>query len=263
MTDRKTLEYFDSHTPEYGEERLARAAGIIRRLARPESSLVEIGCGTGNVLHYLGEETGLKRLCGVDVSSNCLDALSRRMDCERRRGSILDEGFVSSLEGRFDFAVMAAVLHHLVGRTRRESRGYALQAVDNALRTLKPGGHLIVSEPVFHPALAMDLIFYLKKAVTSVSSSRVQFLGEWNNIGAPVVSYLTADELVAIAGAPREGRVAEVHAEEQGLHWLARLALIRSRQEVTVLIRKNGRKAASGIPPPPVANPSGDPSRRG
>ena len=56
------------------------------------------------------------------------------------RASVLDDATVARFRGRFDLAVMAAVLHHLVGATRRTSHRAANRAVSNALELVKPGG---------------------------------------------------------------------------------------------------------------------------
>jgi SAM-dependent methyltransferase len=240
LKDLQTVEYFDKYTPEYGVERLISAAEMIKRHAGPDSSLVDIGCGVGNVLQYFRESIGLKNLCGIDVSPNYLEKVSTQVGCEAHLGSILDQAFVSTLTERFDFAVMGALLHHLIGRTRSESARYAQQAVVNALQMIRNGGHLIICEPVFYPAFTftMGAVFYLKKIVTSVVSSRIHFFNEWNNIGAPVVSYLTKDQLVDMVHHSGLGKVIGTDVVEQELHWFLKLALIRKRQDVTLMIQK-------------------------
>jgi SAM-dependent methyltransferase len=238
LKDVRTVEYFDKYTPEYGVERLIPAAEMIRRHAGPDSSLVDIGCGVGNVLQYFRESVGLRNLCGIDVSPNYLERVSAQVGCEVHLGSVLDEDLVSTLAERFDFAVMGALLHHLIGRTRSESARYAQQAVVNALRMIRNGGHLIICEPVFYPAFAMGAVFYLKKIVTSVASTRIHFFNEWNNIGAPVVSYLTKNQLVDMVDRSGLGTVIGSDVVEQELHWFLKLALIRKRQDVTLMIEK-------------------------
>jgi hypothetical protein len=41
----------------------------------------------------------------------------------------------------------------------------------------------------------MDCLFYVKTLLTALTTNRVQIFGEWNNIGPPVVSYYTNEEL--------------------------------------------------------------------
>jgi ubiquinone/menaquinone biosynthesis C-methylase UbiE len=195
LKDEATAAYFDSYVPEYGVERFARAADFLRREAGPGASLIDIGCGTGNTLAHLQAITPVTEVAGLDVSARCLEKTRERLGCVTYQGSIFDPSVVHAVGPRFDFAVLAAVLHHLIGRTRQESRGYARAALHNAARLLSPGGHLLVVEPSFHPPLAMDAVFYVKKAVSRLTTRRVPILGYWNNIGAPVVSYYTHEEL--------------------------------------------------------------------
>ena len=134
----------------------------------------------------------------MDVSANLLERTREAVPgCETHLGSIIDPALVDQIgRERFDFAVIAAVLHHLIGRTRRESHERARLAVLHALELLKPGGHLIVVDEGFSPPRVVDAVFYVKKAVTRLTSRRVGILGEWNNIGPPVVSYYTNEQLV-------------------------------------------------------------------
>ena len=198
--DEGTIAYFDQHTPEYSVQRMAPAAGFIRRLAGPGASLIDLGCGSGNTLEYLRSATGVERVAGLDVSPRYVSLVEERLGCEAFLGSILDRELVEDIGPRFDFAVLAAVLHHLIGRTRSESRRYAELAIENARRLLRPGGYLIVHEPVYYPPSGMTALFYVKKGIARLASRRVTLFGYWNNVGAPVVSYYTNEALLEMAG---------------------------------------------------------------
>jgi SAM-dependent methyltransferase len=196
--DPGTVAYFDDYSPEYSVGRLEFAAEFIRSHATPGASLIDLGCGVGNTLAYLKETTQIGEVAGVDVSAKCLEKTAAHLECTTYQGSVFDPGFIRQIDRRFDFAVVAAVLHHLIGPTRNASRSYAQVALRNAVTLLEPGGHLIVVEPIFYPSLAMDAVFYLKKAVSRVSAKRIPIMGYWNNIGAPVVSYYTNEELASM-----------------------------------------------------------------
>ena len=73
VSDADTVAYFESHVPEYSSGRLELTAEILRRMAGPEDVLIDLGCGVGNTLAYLQEETPLTRFAALDVSQNCLD----------------------------------------------------------------------------------------------------------------------------------------------------------------------------------------------
>lgn len=172
----------------------------------------------------------------MDVSANALDAASQRVACRTLQASILEPNLGETIPHRFDFVVLAAVLHHLVASTRRESRGFASAALRAALGLLTDGGHLVIVEPTFSPRWAMDLVFSTKKQVTRFTSDRVEIRGTWNNIGAPVVSYYSPDELhglVTQAGA----EVIELHNAEAKLRRLPRLLGVTGRWDTTIIAR--------------------------
>jgi len=245
-TDARTEAYFDSRTPEYdAASRFAHAAHWIRRLAGEDSSLVEVGCGSGNVLAFLRDETGVRRLAGIDVSPRSLERARERTGCETHLGSILDAGLVARLAGRFDFAVLGAVLHHLVGRTRRASRERARQAVAHAASLVRPGGHLILHEPVFYPPWAMGLVFYAKRVASAVTPRRLELFDRWNNLGAPVVSYYTNEDLRLLVEADPRAEILDMRSVPAYLSSLQRAVAIRRREDTTLVVRRRDPACAS------------------
>jgi hypothetical protein len=109
-------------------------------------------------------------------------------------------------------------------------------AVTNALELLKPGGHLIVVDEGFSPPRAVDAVFYLKKAVTRLTSRRVGILGEWNNIGPPVVSYYTSEQLVEMVQARGAAELVDQVREPGSLGRGARILL--SKTDITLISKK-------------------------
>jgi SAM-dependent methyltransferase len=207
--DRSTTEYFDSHAPEYSVGRLQFAADFIKAQAGPGNSLIDIGCGVGNTLEHLVNVAGISRAAGMDVSAKCLEETQERLPCTTYQGSILDHELVRSIDERFDFAVLAAILHHLIGKNRRDSKEYARMAISHSLELVRPGGYVVIHEPIYAPRAATMALFWVKKALTAITSQRVQVAGPWANIGPPVVSYLTNEELLGMAGADPRGSVVE------------------------------------------------------
>ncbi|TKJ39700.1 hypothetical protein CEE37_10500 [candidate division LCP-89 bacterium B3_LCP] len=126
----------------------------------------------------------------------------------------------------------------MVGKTRRQSRDNASLAVTHALNLLKPGGHLIIIEPVFYPVFMMGVVFYVKRFVTKVTSNRIQILGKWNNIGAPVVSYFTNEQLEDMISGMTRCHLVDRGIKEKRIGTLMRLAGIRRRTDSTFIVRK-------------------------
>jgi SAM-dependent methyltransferase len=235
--DEETVAYFDEHTPEYGTSRLEPAARFIREHGGAGASLVDVGCGVGNTLEYLVKAGRLESAAGLDVSARCLEQTRERVDAETFHGSVLDRALVDSIGPRFDFAVVAAVLHHLIADSRRDSRKHAELAVANSKRLLKPGGHLIVHEPVYSPYSAMTALFYVKKTVTRMTDRRVGLFGYWNNIGAPVVSYYTESVLEEMMLAGEPASIVARHEERWEPPRLVKPLI--GKASLTLIARKN------------------------
>ena len=225
-------DYFDVHSHDYHPRRLRAAVRWIERLQQPGDSLFDVGCGTGLVLEAM-REAGIERLAGCDTAGVALEQAGSRVGFIAHRGSILDDGFVATLD-RHRFVTMAAVLHHVIGRTRRDSREQAVQATRNALSLVGPRGRLVVIEPTYAPGWAMTVLFWLKRAAVAVAGNRRLELGRWNNLGAPVVSYYSPDEIdesVREAG----GRVIRHRDRDARLRRLPRLAGVQGRWFTTVM----------------------------
>ena len=178
------------------------------------------------------------RLAGIDVCPRSLDEARARTGCETHHGSILDARLVAGLAGRFDFAVLGAVLHHLVGWTRRAARARARRAVAHAVSLVRPGGHVILHEPVFYPSWTMDLVFYAKRAASAVTSRRLELFDRWNNLGPPVVSYYTNEDLRLLVEADPRAEILDQRSVPAYLPSLQRAAGIRRREDTTLVVRR-------------------------
>jgi len=155
---------------------------------------MDIGCGAGNVLEYVKNELSLK-VSGMDFAENYVAQASKRCGCEILKGSILDTDFIDGIKKQYDFVLLGAILHHLVGRTRARSEELAKSAVLNALKLLKKNGYLVVIENAYAPSFPMTVLFHVKKLMSSLSNERISFLNGWNNIGAPVVSFYSIEKI--------------------------------------------------------------------
>jgi SAM-dependent methyltransferase len=235
--DPDTVAYFDDHVPAYSTWRLDFPAEFIRANLSTDSAIVDIGCGAGNTLAHLREATGVQSLCGIDVSERLLERARKEVPgCDTRLGSILDDALVADIGARFDFAVIAAVLHHLIGPSKRESHELAAKAVGNALDLLRPGGHLIVVDEAFSPRPAVNALFYVKKALTRLTSERVGVFGYWNNIGPPVVSYYSERQLLAMVSCGGRTTLVDSHREPERLS--APAGYVFRKLNLTLVARK-------------------------
>lgn len=187
--DETTLSYFDNNTPNYTADRYRDILNFVNQEGKENASLIDVGCGDGTVLKAFKEETDIAQLTGMDIADNYLKLTHEKVGCETFQGSILDSDLIQKIDKKFDYVVVGAILHHLIGENREESRQLAKQALKNAFDLLSPKGYLIISEPTYSPKESMDKVFNLKNFITKFTSDRVNILGYDNNIGAPVVSY--------------------------------------------------------------------------
>lgn len=239
--DRSTLDYFDEHLIEYEVPRLDYMAQLIRERASTGANLADVGCGVGNTLAHLSGETGLESVVGIDISPRCLEKTEELLGCETLLGSVLDDDFVASIEARFDFVVMTAILHHLIGPSRAASLENAESGLQNGVRLLKPGGYLMVLEPVYGPRPMTATVFWMKKLVTALTTSRIELGSSWANIGPPVVSYLSSRQLVEMARRTPGASLDDVHEERINPPFLMRLLLRHG--ETTVTLRRETEAA--------------------
>jgi len=113
------------------------------------SSVLDLGCGTGNLfLKLLGLGFTMR---GVDISPDMAGILEQKIPPQAKdRAKVIvanvDE-FIADCGQEFDCIVMSSVLHHLPDYIR---------TLEQALKLLKPGGWLYITHEPTREALAVD-----------------------------------------------------------------------------------------------------------
>ena len=101
-------------------------------------SLLDIGCGPAPMLPYL---TGV-RYTGLDLEKNFIDQARATYGGRATFIHARVQDLAAKLDSQFDVAIALGVLHHL-------DDWEATELFRATATVLKPGGRLIVSEPVF------------------------------------------------------------------------------------------------------------------
>jgi 2-polyprenyl-3-methyl-5-hydroxy-6-metoxy-1,4-benzoquinol methylase len=128
--------------------RMARRGSAIAEAtdSNPGDTVLEIGCGTGEMAHALVQQTPAS-VVAVDLSRQFIDQATARFHHERLRyacADLNDPKQVKSLGGPFSAVVGNGILHHLF-----YNLGPALKSFSTLL---KPGGRFVFWEPnIFNP----------------------------------------------------------------------------------------------------------------
>ncbi len=115
--------------------RLAVLRACLRRVLPPRRArILEIGCGSGNVLETLGE---FGETVGMETSPELI-AAARAAGLDVRRGTLPEDLVVP--DGWADVVLMLDVIEHVDDDVAALATGY---------RALAPGGRLIVTVPAY------------------------------------------------------------------------------------------------------------------
>lgn len=231
-------EYFDAHLHEYSAKRIKGVARAISEVASSQiSSICDVGSGTGSNLQKLADQLHIERRVAFDVSEKSLQKVSERFsNIEVKQLSILSKEDVAGFESQFDVVLLAAVLHHLVGKNPAHSSIHAQEGLINALSLVKPGGLLVVLEPVFKPQWAMKILFYMKKLLTSISKERISLFGYWNNIGAPLVMMYSKEQ---VKGMIHSLRSTQLRVEKHHKAQLGWIRMLIKKEDAMFVIQKD------------------------
>lgn len=114
--------------------------GIIKLLdLQPDDTVLDLGCGDGRHLLELARR-GYKNITGVDSTKYCLDIAEERAEAEQLSIQFIQDDMRSPRnEGAYE-----AVLSLFSSLGYFETRNENLHVLQNAFRSLKPGGKLLI-----------------------------------------------------------------------------------------------------------------------
>jgi 2-polyprenyl-3-methyl-5-hydroxy-6-metoxy-1,4-benzoquinol methylase len=112
---------------------------IIQQMDKSESaSILEIGCGTGEMSYLLAKKTNLQVL-GTDLCIPFIEEANHHYHLSNLKYRVLDFNRPNLADERFDYIVGNGILHHLYKNLD--------QALQNIKALLKENGKIIFLEP--------------------------------------------------------------------------------------------------------------------
>jgi SAM-dependent methyltransferase len=162
---------------------------FIYRYASKGDRILEVGGGSGAFLDLVLENSNMKDSCNLELAFSSYKNQANKSIC-LMGGDALNLPFK---ESSFDWVVIKNLLHHLVGRTRGESKKNAKKAVEELIRVLKDGGYVIILDQYNKNTYFSSFLFYLTM-VFSIFGVSLGYFGLGKNV---IVSFLTPDETIS------------------------------------------------------------------
>ena len=103
------------------------------------STILEIGCGTGEIARFMAEKTGAQVLA-TDLCRPFVDEATAKHQLPNLKFEVLNFNELETFQGRkFDYIIGNGILHHLYYRLD--------EALPNMSALLKDGGKMVFLEP--------------------------------------------------------------------------------------------------------------------
>lgn len=159
---------------------------FIRSHALIDHKILEVGGGSGAFLDQVIENTVIKDAYNIELVYKTYKSQGNEL-ISLIGGNALNLPFE---DYSFDWVVTKNLLHHLVGKTRKESKQFAKRAVEELIRVTKEEGYIIILDQYNRHKSFSSIIFYLT-LFFSIFSISLESFGLGENV---IVSFLHPDE---------------------------------------------------------------------
>ncbi|MGI0043579.1 MAG: class I SAM-dependent methyltransferase [Nitrososphaeraceae archaeon] len=167
--------FFESHFHRYIDKpdfylTIAKEIKKVLPAGGKRLKFLDVGCGDGGFIKALIEQGVVADYLATDLSFNMLVRASNNLaghDVNMLQADALQLSLMES--HRFDIIHIDSVLHHLVGRTRRESVELVRRMLNSLIGRLSTNGILIVEEVYYDSHIfstfTSSLVFYGLKLI--------------------------------------------------------------------------------------------------
>ena len=129
-----------------------RVLGAVRRLARAQDRILNLGCGVGAYSYYLSQELAGARIVSLDISHNCLKLGIERYDITTP--VMANALYIPFSDKTFDIVVFSEVIEHIVEQE---------QLLGEIGRVTADGGHLVLTTSPIKSDLLYSVVQLLKR----------------------------------------------------------------------------------------------------
>jgi SAM-dependent methyltransferase len=168
MSDVKS--YFEKHSHHHAYHRDPSSysqtmADIRQILGSSHLNILDVGCGDGSFIRGLTKSGIEGKFFGIDLSHNLVSDASKQLR-NATADLLVGDGFNLPLreEIKFDLIHLDSVLHHIIGKSRQESRQMARKFLAFLHERLSEHGIIVVEEiyivSFLFPELTSSIIFY-------------------------------------------------------------------------------------------------------
>lgn len=164
-------------------------------------SLLDLGCGNGNLAAALADRGHEGLYVGLDFSVQLLEAARSSVEhpsATFEKADLAEPGWSEGLGSPFDWICLLAVAHHIPGGRRRQ------RLAREAAAQLRPGGRLLVSVWNFmeEPHLAERVVPWSEADLSEGQVDPGDYLLDWRRGGRGLryVHLFSPEELAALAG---------------------------------------------------------------
>lgn len=162
---------------------------FIRERCSPNSMILEVGGGSGALLDSISRDSGIKNLINCEIVP-CVYKNQANIDIQLVGGDALHLPYKSNT---FDYIIIKNVFHHLIGKTRSESKDNVIVAIRELKRVSKKKGYIIILEQYNNRRFFSDMIFYICSLCANFSIT----IKKLEIDRSVIVSFLTPEEILS------------------------------------------------------------------